>query len=591
MFSTSTPASGSRTIASRALRRAGLVDSDTQMRDGDNDRRNAQRSRRRIRGTESAKEQATGSFHRSLAVRMSASARGTASDPLAIRGAARPTIAGRLRRKDAESAFASNRDGAVDAWRQMVNARYNPETRFLDLSSMIDDEIVKKHSLSPPGRGGNVRTAAVIFKLAGQLQPEVQTLSLANNNLHGMHLLYLDRYLPKLRNLSLEGNDLQTWRDLDHVGAKKDKMKCLRELVLIGTPIRDMEYKNGRGDRYRSELARRFPALEVLDSETITQIGFTTETDIGQQQSVVPKPSATTFPYEMGPSFITGVDGNLVSAFLFRFFEFFDTQRNGLLGVYDDQANFSYCCNTSIPVRARIENLHNTLPNQRRLNWEKWLENSGGGSRNLNRQQVNVDKSVKLLHIGPPSIIAAQTALPETKHDVLGSMQKFVVDAFPVPHGQGHALLVTLHGEFMEVRKQALRSFDRSFILLPAPEGSRAKLAGWDVTILSDQLTIRGYSNPNVWKIGPMLVQAEAKSNPAQKPAAFVTSSLPLDQQATLNNLPDETQRNLVLQTCARTRLNVNFALDCLHGNAWDLERAITNFEQVKDKLPKDAYL
>lgn len=81
--------------------------------------------------------------------------------------------------------------------------------------------------------------------------PQVQTLSLANNNLHGMHLLYLDRYLPKLRNLSLEGNALKTWRDLDHVGAKKDKMKCLRELVLIGTPIRDMEYKNGRGDRYR----------------------------------------------------------------------------------------------------------------------------------------------------------------------------------------------------------------------------------------------------------------------------------------------------------------------------------------------------
>jgi nuclear RNA export factor len=65
----------------------------------------------------------------------------------------------------------------------------------------------------------------------------------------------------------------------------------------------------------------------------------------------------------------------------------------------------------------------------------------------------------------------------------------------------------------------------------------RAKLAGWDVTILSDQLTIRGYSNPNVWKIGPMLVQAEAKSNGAQKPAAFVASSLPLDQQAILNNL------------------------------------------------------
>jgi nuclear RNA export factor len=38
---------------------------------------------------------------------------------------------------------------------------------------MIDDEIVKQHSLAPPGRGGDARTAAVIFKLAGQLQPEV----------------------------------------------------------------------------------------------------------------------------------------------------------------------------------------------------------------------------------------------------------------------------------------------------------------------------------------------------------------------------------------------------------------------------------
>jgi hypothetical protein len=38
---------------------------------------------------------------------------------------------------------------------------------------MIDDEIVKKHSLTPPGYGGDARTGAVIFKLAGQLKPDV----------------------------------------------------------------------------------------------------------------------------------------------------------------------------------------------------------------------------------------------------------------------------------------------------------------------------------------------------------------------------------------------------------------------------------
>lgn len=38
---------------------------------------------------------------------------------------------------------------------------------------MIDDKLVKKHNLTPPGHGGSVRDAAVIFKLAAQLKPEV----------------------------------------------------------------------------------------------------------------------------------------------------------------------------------------------------------------------------------------------------------------------------------------------------------------------------------------------------------------------------------------------------------------------------------
>lgn len=66
-----------------------------------------------------------------------------------------------------------------------------------------------------------------------------------------------------------------------------------------------------------SEMTRRFPSLEILDSEPVTQIGF----DVPQPSTtntVVPKPSSTTFPTEMQPSFITGVDGAMVSNFLMR---------------------------------------------------------------------------------------------------------------------------------------------------------------------------------------------------------------------------------------------------------------------------------
>jgi nuclear RNA export factor len=39
---------------------------------------------------------------------------------------------------------------------------------------MVDDETVKKYNLNPPGTGGGgARDAAVIFKLASQLKPEV----------------------------------------------------------------------------------------------------------------------------------------------------------------------------------------------------------------------------------------------------------------------------------------------------------------------------------------------------------------------------------------------------------------------------------
>lgn len=112
-------------------------------------------------------------------------------------------------------------------------------------------------------------------------------------------------------------------------------MMHIRELILLGNPLREQEFQAGRGEQYKryvrhghpvesisitlfSEMARRFSSLEVLDQEAIAQISF----DVPQpstSSAAVKKPTATTFPFEMGPSFITGVDGSLVSNFLVRF--------------------------------------------------------------------------------------------------------------------------------------------------------------------------------------------------------------------------------------------------------------------------------
>lgn len=109
------------------------------------------------------------------------------------------------------------------------------------------------------------------------------------------------------------------------------------------------------------------------------------------------------------------------------------------------------------------------------------------------------------------------------------------------------------------VNTGGIRSFDRTFMLVPSPDNSRyvlylyssltpahcflidfssAKLSGWNVVILSDQWIIRSYSSHEAWKPGPMLVQAVTSSSQSAvsntTPLQFSITSLPADQQAVI---------------------------------------------------------
>jgi len=444
----------------------------------------------------------------------------------------------------------------------------------------------------PLGRWSDSREAAVVFKIAASLKPKVQTLSLANNNLQGTHLQHLSHYLPDLVNLSLQNNSIRTIRELDLLASRRGKLQHLRELILLGNPVQQESMKQDSVEKYRRDVTSRFVTLEVLDQVAIAQIAFDRP---GPSSTPAPKPTATTFPSEMGPSFVTGVDGAIVSNFLIRFFNALDTQRSALIDAYDPAATFSFSANTTIAARARVQGFHTSLPNQTKLTWKDWL---GGGSRNLSRINLDFERALKSLHVGAESAVKALTALPATKHDISGPPEKFSLDSFPVVHGQGMGLLLSVHGQFTEVGTEGIRSFDRSFILMPAPDGSRAKLNGWDVVIVSDQWTVRVYSSHEAWKPGPLLVQALSREQETQKVAAPAPTPaqqpqpqpLPFDPQAALASMP-EPQRNLVMQVCQRTGLNVRFAIECLAGNAWDLDRAIANFEQVKTTLSREAFV
>ncbi|KAF9815618.1 hypothetical protein IEO21_04478 [Rhodonia placenta] len=497
---------------------------------------------------------------------------------------------GRLRRNAVSNGDVVVERKVVDLWREFVHRRWNPEHKFLNLERIAEDEFVRQHRLLPgSGASGAGKEIAVLFKLASMLQPKVETISLAHNGLtSGSSLSRLSHYLPGVVNLSLQDNKLSTWRDIDYISSKRGRLQQLRELIMVENPLRDMEYSNNRIDRYKSEMVRRFPSLDILDMEAIPKIGFDAPAASTSAVASTSQATATTFPAEMGLSFITGVDSSVVSNFLVRFFPLFDNQRAGLLDVYHPNATFSFSSNTTIPARARIEGYHYSkeMPNQRKLEWTPWLTGGHGGSRNLNRMGGGIDKMTKTLHVGSEAAVKAMADLPITKHDITGSPEKFCVDAWPVQAGDSPQLFVTIHGQFTEEPSLGIRSFDRSFILAPAPEGSRARQTGWDVVILSDQLTVRAYSNHEAWTPGPMRVQA---GEPMASGSSLQPPANP-QIQAALSAMP-EPQKSLVMEVLTRTGLNLEYAVQCLESNAWDVGRAVANFEQVKGTLPQDAFL
>ncbi|KAF9514955.1 hypothetical protein BS47DRAFT_1484802 [Hydnum rufescens UP504] len=557
--STSTP---HRAVASTALRSAGLIEEDVHMRDAPGGVKRTNRARparqrptmermsRMERDATAAKQinlpilgiprlpynQIANRTKGPVAIKGAATS-GTLASRLSASASASQTLGRSLRaRAHGRSQDSSgSKDAAptaksVEVLREFVQKRWNAQAQFLNLERMAEDEILKKYKIPPPDSPSALKMIA--------------------------SLSYIQHYLPHLANLSLENNQIKTMRDLDGLTSNKSSKSAvseIKELVLKGNPIYQQAAARGDLDKYRSEISRRFPMLEMLDQEPVARIGF-----------------------DIPLSVLTD-----------------RTCRSSLAPAYAPNATFSISANTSIPLRAKKRGLNHSLPNQRLLKWTWYFSKS----RNLSRVR-SLDQATETLHAGTGDIMAIFRDIPETKHDI-AQQDKFVVDAWPMPGilrgepGSGDVLFISVHGEFAEGPDWGLRSFDRSFILALAPDSSPAKLAGWPCVIISDQLVVRGYSGSEAWRPGPLLVGSLESSGSRAPPfplPPLQSNPQPPVIDPVLTAIP-EPQRSLVMQISARTGLNISFSAQCLEGNGWDMQRAIANFEAVKGTIPPEAFV
>lgn len=148
-------------------------------------------------------------------------------------------------------------------------------------------------------------------------------------------------------------------------------------------------------------------------------------------------------------------------------------------------------------------------------------------------------------------------------------------------------LFISVHGEFAEAPSQGVRSFDRTFVVAPAPPGSMAANLGWPCVIITDQLTIRNYAGTDAWS--PQAQQSTPTGAPAQQGVPAATSQSAQQGQAPAPGLAPE-QHSLAVELAARTKLKYSFAVQCLADNQWNPQLAMQRFEELRASIPAEAF-
>lgn len=426
---------------------------------------------------------------------------------------------------------------AVKLLETYLQNHYLPEAKLLNLAGMKDDPFLIENGLMATASTSSKMFPAMM-KVASLNIPHVESVSLDANGLTDIiSVTTLASTYPNLKNLSLANNAIARIKAFENW---RHKFPHLRELILTGNPITTTP-------TYKADMIKLFPRLVMLDGQIV------------QDPSQIDTPR---LPVPIKQNFFENPEIQSISAgFLTSFFDFYDRDRSQLMPLYDGHSTFSLNVNTVAP-RALVQG---TAPS-----WSAYISYS----RNLDK--ITSSKArLNRLSIGPDSIASVFQRLPATKHD-LKNPEKFSLDVWKinsvrVPGDQ--AIMISVHGEFEEAPNSFIRSFDRSLILVPGPNG---------MIVSSDMLTLRPYSGFDAWK------ESQAQAPPAQPAPQIVNNNVP----DALKQLGPE-QQQVVQHLMQETRLNAEFALMCAQQAQFNYQQALELFQQsqASNSIPPNAFL
>jgi len=316
--------------------------------------------------------------------------------------------------------------------------------------------------------------------------------------------------------------------------------------------------------------------------------------------------NSKTLPLQIKSSFIDSeVTASTVQDFIIKYFTLFDTNRVGLLDLYDDNALFSLSVNFNIPPwRRRHEKSDNMS------NW-KAFDRNFKTTRKSNRDN--------LLIKGKNAIIQTIAKLPYTKHP-LEDDSKFIIDTWQINVSPQQVLIyLNISGEFNDVEIKLNKSFSRTFLIAPSQPQSNAAKAGWAYTIFNDQIIVRPWSGNKSFdkaEKNPIQIQisnavnslnnnnnknnnvtsnvfnptVQLNANIVNGPYNFTPEQLQEQEQFRIQHGLNEMQHKQVQELSRQTRLTYLYSLQCLNDFSWNFESALEGYQRVKDQVPPDGY-
>ncbi|CCG23082.1 Mex67 nuclear export protein [Candida orthopsilosis Co 90-125] len=492
----------------------------------------------------------------------------------------------------------------IETITNFLKGRYQPEIKMLNLSGVKQDA-----TLNAQGFFASVSVTSKFFpalmKIASDLKIDVESVDLSNNELNDLQAISsMTQTFPKLKNLSLQNNNLsrtkvfETW---------KHKLNFLRELILFNNPIVQTTNPAEIQD-IKLELMRCFPRLVILNGELL------------RNEQVLE--ASSTSPFGSQAMFFQDEDTkNIATNFVANYLNLWDTNRSNLMVLYQNESQFSMQLDTTHPHL--IEDVNSSS----NIDFGNYMPNS----RNLTRISSGKARMSKLT-TGAEQIYKSFQQLPKTKHNLVENPSSFSMECYKYAPLNG--IVITVHGSFEETAQPEIsdnsassgsrggrfhsqsrskkpnlskKSFDRTFIVLPGPNGS--------MVVASDLLLIRPFTSETPWSspTSPLQPSSQpqlmAASVPGQQPpnglpgATSLTApapapSVPSTPVPSMVELPPEIKSNLqvpqqelLVKIIVETKLNLQYAVMLCEQSQWDYNQSMVNFKNSASSLPRDAFI